>query len=187
MTSTSGSLSGRRPPLIAVADKVDSAIVLLCRTIAVSAGVALLAAISIGVVSRYVIEVGGIDWAEELPKQIFAWFIMAGVVLAVHGGNHIAVDLIYGALTERMKSALIVAANLLVAVAYLCLATVAKQVADIVALEINPILGTPGSIPYWALSGGAFLLALSALSIALRVAMLGSAAAPQGRAEDSVQ
>lgn len=187
MTMATGSLSGRRPPLIAVADKVDGVIVLLCRVIVVSAGVALLAAISIGVLSRYIITVGGIDWAEELPKQIFAWFIMAGVVLAVHGGNHIAVDLIHGALSERLKRALIVAANLLIAAAYVYLGAVAKQVADIVAFEINPILGTPGSIPYWALSGGAFLLAVSALSIALRVAMLGSAAAPQGRAEDSVQ
>lgn len=187
MTMASELNPGRRPPLIAAADRVDRVIVLLCKTIVVGSGVALLGAITIGVVSRYVVTVGGADWAEELPKQIFAWFIMAGVVLATHGGNHIAVDLIHGALPERIRAALIVGTNLLIAVAYIYLGLVAQQVAGIVALEINPILGTPGSIPYWALTGGSFLIALSALSIALRVTVLGSAAAPQGKAEDSVQ
>ena len=72
-------------PLLASLDKVDRVVGAICRLVVGVTGAALLASITIGVVARYVITVGGVDWAEELPKQLFAWFIMAGVVLAVQG------------------------------------------------------------------------------------------------------
>lgn len=177
----------RRSPLIAAAEGVETAIALFCKGLVLLTGSALLVAITTGVVSRYVITVGGADWAEELPKQIFAWFIMSGVVLAVHGGNHIAVDLIHMALPERFKTILMVATNVLVAGAYFYLATIAWEVAGITSFEINPILGTPGSVPYWALAGGSVLTGIGCLAIAVKVAALGSSAAPQARPEDSVQ
>lgn len=168
-------------------DAIDRVVGLICKTIVAVTGAALLASITIGVVARYVIEVGGVDWAEELPKQLFAWFIMAGVVLAVQGGNHIAVDVLQAQLPESLKRPLIFAVNLLVTVAYLYLAWVAWEVAGIAAAEINPVLGTPGSLPYFALILGAILTAVGTLVVAARVAAFGSAAAPQGRPEDSVQ
>jgi TRAP-type transport system small permease protein len=44
------------------------------------------------VIARYVLATGGFDWAEEVPEQVFPWFIMAGVALAVQHGGHIAVE-----------------------------------------------------------------------------------------------
>lgn len=174
-------------PLLASLDKVDRAIGALCRLVVGVTGAGLLVAITIGVVARYVITVGGVDWAEELPKQLFAWFIMAGVVLAVQGGNHIAVDVLQNVMPERVKKPLIVAMNLLVTAAYLYLAWISLEVAGIAAAEINPVLGTPGSLPYYAMILGAVLTAVGTFVVALRVAALGSQAAPQGRPEDSVQ
>lgn len=173
--------------VLALLDRLDRAIGLVCRGVVATTGVALLAAITIGVISRYVVTIGGVDWAEELPKQVFAWFIMAGVVLAVHGGNHIAVDVALNTMPERGRRVIVAATNILVAVAYVVLADTSREVASIAAAEINPILGTPGSLPFHALTIGALLTALGTFSIGVRVALLGSAAAPQGRPEDSVQ
>ncbi len=174
-------------PPAPVLDAIDRVIGLICKFVVITTGAALLASITIGVVARYVIEVGGVDWAEELPKQLFAWFIMAGVVLALQGGNHIAVDILQAQLPERLKQPLIVAMNALVAIAYGYLAWVAWEVANIAAAEVNPVLHTPGSLPYYALILGAILTAFGALVVAARVASFGSVAAPQGRPEDSVQ
>lgn len=170
-----------------VLDHLDRAIGLVCKGVVLSTGVALLVSIGIGVAARYVVSVGGVDWAEELPKLLFAWFIMAGVVLAVQGGNHIAVDLLMRFLGDRGKRWLIVFTNLLVFVAYLYLMNTALEVADIAAAEKNPLLGTPGSLPFYALASGSLLTAVGSLSIAIRVALLGHEAAPHGKPEDSVQ
>lgn len=176
-----------RSPAVAVLDTIDGAVGALCRAVVLSTGVALLVLITIGVTSRYVLSVGGVDWAEELPKLIFAWFIMGGVVLAVQGGNHIAVDLVMRSLTMRGKAFLLVATNLLIAGAYVWLGITSLEVAEIASMEINPILGTPGSLVYYAMAAGSALTALSTLSIAVRVFVLGAEAAPQGKPEDSVQ
>lgn len=174
-------------PVISVLDGIDRAVSLVCRSVVLATGVALLVSIGIGVAARYVIDVGGVHWAEELPKQLFAWFIMAGVVLALQGGNHIAVDLIMRFLGDNGKRFLIVFINLVICGAYIYMFMTAMEVADITAAEINPMLGTPGSLPFYSLAAGSALTALSALSLALRVAVLGHEAAPQPNPEESVQ
>ncbi|RDV04511.1 TRAP transporter small permease [Undibacter mobilis] len=176
-----------RGPLLAALDTADKIVRLACKWAVFSTGTVLLVAITIGVISRYVITVGGVDWAEELPKQLFAWFIMFGVVLAVQTGNHIAVDLALHALPERGKRLVMVLTSAIVVFAYAYLALTALEVADIAKFEINPVLGTPGSLPYFALALGAILTALTTMTIAIRIGLLGSAAAPQARPEDSVQ
>ena len=167
-------------------DGADRLIGLICKSVVLSTGVALLFAIIIGVIARYVINVGGVDWAEELPKQLFAWFIMAGVVLALQCGNHIAVDLIYNFIPASLQRVLICASNLLICAAYVYLGMTAFEVAGIAAAERNPMLGTPNSLPFYALVSGSFLTAAGALSIAIRVLLLGASARPQGSAEESV-
>ncbi len=177
----------RSSPVVSLLDSVDRAIGMLCRSVVLGVGVALLVSIGIGVAARYVINVGGIHWAEELPKQLFAWFIMAGVVLALQSGNHIAVDLIMRFLGDQAKRLLLVFINLVICGAYIYMCFTALEVADITAAEINPMLGTPGSLPFFALAAGSALTAASALTLALRVALLGADAAPQPNPEESVQ
>ncbi|MDR2111542.1 MAG: TRAP transporter small permease subunit [Candidatus Accumulibacter sp.] len=167
-------------------DGVDRFIGLICRSVVLTTGIALLLSIITGVIARYIINVGGIDWAEELPKQLFSWFIMAGVVLAVQRGSHIAVDLILNFLPSPAKRFLICVTNLMVCAAYVYLFFVALEVAGIAAAETNPMLGIPNSVPFYALAAGSLLTALGALSIAIRVFLLGADARPQGAAEESV-
>lgn len=178
--------ANERSTAIRFLDGVDRLIGLICKSVVLSTGVVLLFAIIIGVIARYVIDVGGVDWAEELPKQLYSWFIMAGVVLALQCGNHIAVDLIYNFLPKTGRQVLIVCANLLICGAYVYLFTTALEVADIAAAEKNPMLGTPNSLPFYALAGGSLLTAVGALTIAIRVFLLGPDARPQGAAEESV-
>ena len=175
-----------RSTAIRILDGVDRLIGLVCKSVVMTAGVTLLCAIIIGVIARYVIDVGGVDWAEELPKQLYSWFIMAGVVLALQHGNHIAVDLIYNFLASPAKRILVTLTNLLICGAYVYLFMTALDVAGIAAAETNPMLGTPNSLPFYALASGSLLTAVGALSIAIRVFLLGAEARPQGSAEESV-
>ena len=180
------STANERSTAIRILDGVDGFIGLICRSVVLTTGVVLLVSIIVAVIARYVIDVGGIDWSEELPRQLFSWFIMAGVVLALQSGNHIAVDLIMNFLSSSAKRVLISGTNLLICGAYVYLFITALEVAGIAAAETNPMLGTPNSLPFYALAGGALLTAVGALSIALRVFLLGPEARPQGAAEESV-
>lgn len=185
--SMEATLTMSHSPIVPILDAVDRGIATLCRSVVLLTGIALLVSIGTGVAARYVMNVGGIHWAEELPKQLFPWFIMAGVVLALQTGNHIAVDLVMRFLGETGKRLLIVLTNLIIAGAYIWLCLIGLEVAEITAAEINPMLGTPGSLPFYALAAGSALTALGALVLALRVALLGPAAAPQPNPEESVQ
>ena len=178
--------ANERSTAIRFLDGVDRLIGLICKSVVLSTGVVLLFAIIIGVIARYVIDDGGVDWAEELPKQLYSWFIMAGIVLALQHGNHIAVDLIHTVLSANGKRLLTVCTNLLLCVAYVYLFLTALEVAEIAAAEKNPMLGTPNSLPFYALASGSLLTAIGALSIAIRVFLLGADARPQGSAEESV-
>ena len=57
---------------------------------------------------------------------------------------------------------------------------------QIVLAVMNPMLGTPNSLPFYALGGGSLLTAIGAFSISIRVLLLGADARPQGSAEESV-
>ena len=106
--------ANERSGAIQLLDGLDRIIGTICKYVVMSTGLALLVSIIIGVLARYVIDVGGVDWAEELPRQLYPWFIMAGVMLALQGGNHIAVDLIYNFLNAPVKRVLITLTNLLI-------------------------------------------------------------------------
>jgi TRAP-type C4-dicarboxylate transport system permease small subunit len=172
--------------LVRLLTGLDAVVGVACKTTLQVTGVTLLLAIGVGVVARYLIQVGGIDWAEELPKQIFTWFIMAGIVLAAQSGQHISVELLYRVIPEPLRRPLLTAVNLLVAVAYVRLAMAGFDVADITSAERNPMLGTPGSLPFYALAIGSVLTSVASFSIAARVWILGFDARPIANPEESV-
>lgn len=172
--------------LIAVADGVDRVVGVVCRGVVLLTVIVLLAVLGANVLVRYVAGHGGITWISEVPEQLFPWLIAAGIVLAVQQGAHIAVDILKDALGRSGKRFLIVAINLLVALAYLVLLQVLLQVAGIAAAEKSPILQLPRSLGYYALSFGALLTAVSSLTIAVRVWVAGAEAAPQPNPEESI-
>jgi TRAP-type C4-dicarboxylate transport system permease small subunit len=172
--------AARQPsPLLVAADAVDRAVALLCQGVLLLTGVALMGVLTANVVARYVLATGGFDWAEEVPQQLFPWFIMAGVALAVQHGGHIAVEWLLGRLRREGRRAVLLAGHALVALAYVLLCWQALVVAEIVAIERSPALGLPGSYGYWAIAAGCALLALGTVTVALRIALLGPEAMPQ--------
>jgi TRAP-type C4-dicarboxylate transport system permease small subunit len=173
-----------RGALITAADAVDRAVALLCQGVLLLTGTVLMSVLTANVVARYVLATGGFDWAEEVPQQLFPWFIMAGVGLAVQRGGHIAVEWLLGKLGREGKRVVLLAGHAVVAAAYLALCWQALTVAEIVAIERSPALGLPGSYGYWAIAAGCLLLALGTVTVAIRVALLGPEAMPQPSPEE---
>jgi TRAP-type C4-dicarboxylate transport system permease small subunit len=169
---------------LAVVNAVDRAIALLCQTVLLLTGTALMVVLTANVIARYVLAAGGFDWAEEVPQQLFPWFIMAGVGLAVQHGGHIAVEWLLGRLGREGKRILLLAGHALVLLAYVVLCWQALVVADIVFIERSPALGLPGTYGYWAIAAGAALIALGTITNAIRIALLGPEAMPQPAPED---
>jgi TRAP-type C4-dicarboxylate transport system permease small subunit len=163
---------------------VDRAVALLCQGVLLLTGTVLMVVLTANVVARYILATGGFDWAEEVPQQVFPWFIMAGVVLAVQHGGHVAVEWLMGKLGREGKRIVLLAGHALVAVAYLVLCWQALVVADIVAIERSPALGLAGSYGYWAIAAGCALLSLSTVTVAVRVALVGPEAMPQPSPEE---
>ncbi len=175
----------RRPSaLLAAADAVDRAVALLCQGVLLLTGTALMVVLTANVIARYVLATGGFDWAEEVPQQVFPWFIMAGVALAVQHGGHVAVEWLLGKLGREGKRAVLLAGHALVVLAYAVLCWQALVVADIVAIERSPALGLPGSYGYWAIAAGCVLLGLCTLTNAVRLALIGPEAMPQPSPEE---
>ena len=175
----------RKPSaLIAAADAVDRAVALLCQGVLLLTGTVLMVVLTANVVARYVLATGGFDWAEEVPQQVFPWFIMAGVALAVQHGGHIAVEWLLGKLGREGKRIVLLAGHALVVLAYAVLCWQALVVADIVAIERSPALGLPGSYGYWAIAAGCVLLGLGTLTNAVRLALIGPEAMPQPSPEE---
>ena len=50
--------------------------------------------------------------------------------------------------------------------------------------QLRPALGLPGSYGYWAIAAGCALLALSTVTVAVRVALVGPEAMPQPSPEE---
>ena len=174
----------RRPNALLAADALDRAVVLLCQGVLLLTGTALMVVLTANVVARYVLATGGFDWAEEVPQQVFPWFIMAGVALAVQHGGHVAVEWLLGKLGREGKRIVLLAGHALVVLAYAVLCWQALVVADIVAIERSPALGLPGSYGYWAIAAGCVLLGLGTLTNAVRLALIGPEAMPQPSPEE---
>jgi TRAP-type C4-dicarboxylate transport system permease small subunit len=173
-----------RGRLFAATIAVERGIGLLCQGILLLTGTALMAVMTANVLARYVLATGGFDWAEEVPQQLFPWFIMAGVALAVQRGGHIAVEWLMGFLGRDGRRALLLAGHALVAAAYGVLCWQALQIAEIVAIERSPALGLPGSYGYWAIAAGCVLIAAGTLTIAVRIALVGPEVLPTPSPEE---
>ncbi|TPG57129.1 TRAP transporter small permease [Roseomonas nepalensis] len=187
-----GTLSASPPPaggtaggaLIALTLAVDRGVALLCQGVILLTGTALMVVMSANVVARYVLAAGGFDWAEEVPQQLFPWFIMAGVALAVQRGGHIAVEWLMGFLGREGRRAVLLAGHALVVLAYAILCQQALQVAEIVAIERSPALGLAGSYGYWAIAAGCVLIAVGTVTIGIRIALTGPEALPTPSPEE---
>lgn len=170
--------------ILRAAAAVDRGIALLCTSVLLATGTALLIVLGANVLARYALATGGFDWAQEVPERLFTWFIMAGIARAAQHGGHVAVEWLPPQLARGPRRVLLVGVHLLVVVAYAVLAKVALDVAAITAIELSPVLRLPTSHGYYALAGGCVLLAVASLAITLRLAILGPDALPRPVADE---
>ncbi len=169
--------------VLRVARTIDRVIAIGCEWVLLLTGTILTGVLTANVIARYVLDTGGFDWAEEVPEQIFPWFIMAGVALAVQRGGHIAVEWLLAHISRDTARTILVGGHILVAATYLFLSWKSLEVAQIVALELSPALRLPKSYGYCAIAVGCALLAISTVTVALRVALHGPGALPRAAPE----
>ena len=170
---------------LAVANIIDRTVGFVCRAVILLTGIALLALLTANVVARYALESGGFRFAQELPERIFPWFIMAGVVLAVQKGGHMAVESVLSRLSQNGARIMLLIGHAIIIASYAILGWEAIGVADIVSIETSPVLGLSSSYSYYALALGCVGVILTTFALALRVAILGPEAMPTPDPEET--
>jgi TRAP-type C4-dicarboxylate transport system permease small subunit len=185
MTETSAREAGPRAGLlVAAADGVDRAVGITCRLIVLSVGIVILLILSSNIVARYAMASGGLRFAQELPERLFPWFIMAGVVLAVQKGGHLAVEMLPDLLGRGTRRVLLLVGFAIVIASYAVLGYQAVMVAEMSWIDLSPILRMPVSYGYYALALGCAGIMLTTAAIAVRVAILGPEALPAADPEE---
>lgn len=173
-----------RAAILTAADVIDRIVAGVCRVIVLGTAIVLTVVMTANVVARYVLVTGGFSFAQELPTLIFPWFIGAGVVLSALSGTHMAVEWIYGKMSDRGSQILFVTASIGVAVSFLVLLHQALSVAAIAGAERSPILRLPNSIGYYSVAVMSLLVAVACLTQAVRVALKGWAARQPANTEE---
>jgi TRAP-type transport system small permease protein len=170
--------------LLRLAGIVEAILDFVCKGIVLLTVGALTAMLTLNIVARYVLEMGGFAWVGELPEQLFPWLIAAGIVLAARSGSHIAVDFALTRFHPRVGRIVALLVHVLVAVSYFVLLVVVLRVAKIAELEHSPLLELPRSYGYFALAFGCGGTTLISLIVFVRVWCHGLDAMPKGNPED---
>jgi len=170
--------------LLRIADGIDGVVGRICRLVIFVVGTFVLLVLSSNVVARYALETGGFRYAQELPERLFPFLIMAGAVLAVQRGGHLAVEMLPSLLPREGRRVLALLGFSIVIAAYSILGWQALMIANISWIDLSPILHMPASYGYYALSLGCVGVVLSTGSIALRVAISGPEAIPASEPEE---
>jgi TRAP-type C4-dicarboxylate transport system permease small subunit len=170
--------------LLQLAGIVEAILAFVCKGIVLLTVGALTIMLTLNIVARYALEMGGFAWVGELPEQLFPWLIAAGIVLAARNGSHIAVDFALTRFHPQVSRIVALLVHVLIAISYFVLLVVVLRVAEIAALERSPLLGLPRSYGYFALAFGCGGTALISLVVFVRIWCYGLGAMPKGHAED---
>lgn len=85
-----------------------------CRVAAVLLVAAIAAVVAAGVFWRYVLN-DALAWSEELAKFMMLWLVFVGAPIALRLGDHVAIQMLPNALSPRLRSALMVALSVVIA------------------------------------------------------------------------
>ena len=151
---------------------LERAIGSLCHAILYLTTGGIFAILSANVILRYTTGTS-LRWASEVPELLFPWLVVAGVVLAVQHGAHIAVVILTQRLSDSTRRWVLAAGGIVVAAVYATLAVAAATLMPIAADELSPMLQVPGSVTVGSLLLGFILIAL--LTLASRSVMPGQA------------
>ena len=166
-------------PIPTVVAATDRCIYWMSAAIVVSALTFLFLAILINVLLRYLFA-AGITWAYEIPSILFPWVVVAGAVMAAQAGRHIAVVALLKLLPGALQRLLLIAVNLLIAVAA---AFVVEAALPIIRAAHSSHLAETGiaqSYGYASLIYGFVMIGLTALTTAYRLAFAAEPSEPAG-------
>jgi TRAP-type transport system small permease protein len=179
-------VKGWRASAIALADGLDRLASRFCEVVVIAVGSALLAMLAGNVGARYVLDSGGFRFAQEVPERLFPVFIMAGVVLGVQKGGHMAVETVLGMLGREGARIMLLVGHAIVIGSYLVLSKDIMLLAEMLWIDRSPVMGIPASYGYYTLAVGLALVILVTTTQALRIALMGPEAMPTPAPEEQV-
>jgi TRAP-type C4-dicarboxylate transport system permease small subunit len=147
---------------------IDGAILISSLATALVSTLALFVVISIDVIVRYVTH-SSLGWANEMPNLLFPWMTMAGIVIAAQWGRHVAVELAVRQMPERIGRIVVALSQIPIAATFIYLAWTGIEIIEITAGELYPVMRVPTSWAYLSMPIAFVLLAVTALTTAVRV------------------
>ncbi|WP_420103982.1 TRAP transporter small permease [Bosea sp. (in: a-proteobacteria)] len=178
--------AGWRDCVIRLANGVDFVVAKLCETVVIAVGSVLLALLAANVGARYVLDSGGFRFAQELPERLFPVFIMAGVVLGVQKGGHMAVETVLAMLGREGARLMLVVGHLIVIGSYVLLSHDILLLAEMLWIDRSPVMGIPASYGYYTIAIGLGLVIVVTATQAARVTLMGPEAMPVPGPEEQV-
>ncbi|MEI5668697.1 TRAP transporter small permease subunit [Bosea sp. CCNWLW174] len=178
--------SGWRAGVIRLADRVDLVVAQSCEIVVIGVGSLLLAMLAANVGARYVLDSGGFRFAQELPERLFPVFIMAGVVLGVQKGGHMAVETVLVMLGRQGARAMLLVGHAIVIGSYILLSRDILLLAEMLWIDRSPVMGIPASYGYYTIAIGLALVIVVTANQAARVAIMGPEAMPVPAPEEQV-
>lgn len=176
----------RRVGAVRLADAVDRVVAGFCEIVVIGVGSVLLALLTANVCARYALDSGGFRFAQELPERLFPVFIMAGVVLGVQKGGHMAVETVLVMLGRQGARLMLLLGHAIVIGSYLLLSRDILLLAEMLWIDRSPVMGIPASYGYYTIAVGLALVIVVTATQALRVAVMGPEAMPVPAPEEQV-
>lgn len=155
-------------PLHRVCDRIDAVVAAGCRWVLYLTTTVLFGLLTINVVMRYTMH-SSLKSAGELPELLFPWMVMAGVVLAMQHGAHIAIAWFVEKLPRPLRRAVALLNGAILVVAYSVLAWGTWTLLPVVHDEISNVLRVPGSVTYACMLLGFSLMVLTTLTQTARL------------------
>ncbi|TCP60939.1 TRAP-type C4-dicarboxylate transport system permease small subunit [Rhodovulum bhavnagarense] len=155
---------------------VDRAIGAVLRPVLAAGMAALIAVITLQIVSR--VAFTAVGWTEEVARFLLVWLTFLGAVLAWQQHRHIAVGVLVDALPERAGRVVSGVALVAGLVFLLALAWIAQDYRALQSFQKSASLRIPMSYVYAVIPISALLMALLALSDLVHLAVTGKRPQP---------
>ncbi len=148
-----------------LATALDAAIRAVLRPVVFAAMAALVAVITLQIVTRVFFTATG--WTEEVARFLLVWLTFLGATLALAEGRHIAVTVLVDRLPAPPRRALVVAGHLAAAAFLAALAWIAWRYTSMQGTQVSAALRVPMIWVYAVIPATCALMAVSSLLSAL--------------------
>jgi TRAP-type C4-dicarboxylate transport system permease small subunit len=153
-------------------DRAAALLAAACLALATSLTAAIAAAVVYTVAARFAFSRTP-PWSEELPRILMVWAVFLGVVWCTARGTHLEAGLLeLWARGARLRAAMRLVSELLVAAFCVTLAATAAEMADITWFTITPALEMTAAVFYLPIAIGGALATILQLPRILRQALI---------------